>query len=133
MNEQLLRQAQAAASPKELMELAQAEQIQLDEAAAQDLFHRLHSSGELADEELDAVSGGGCGDASVGNYRRGDLVLVVEKLKCTNCGRRAFIVREEWPESKDRRSYTYDLECNSCGWGKDWHRVPESDILGRIY
>lgn len=57
----LREKALAAESATALVGLAQAEGVSLTEAQAQTLFFRLHpTEGELSDQELEAVSGGGC-------------------------------------------------------------------------
>ena len=62
---QLARAAQAATA-EELLKLARAEGVSLTEAQAEALFVRLRPpTGELTDQELDAVSGGGCYQGSV--------------------------------------------------------------------
>ena len=58
--EQLMK-ARSAKSAEELMELAKADGIEVTEEQATEQFTMLHSEGEIADEELDNVSGG-CGD-----------------------------------------------------------------------
>ena len=57
-----IKKAMAAKSPEELAALAKEYGIELTTAQAQEYFAKLHpQSGELADEELDNISGGGCG------------------------------------------------------------------------
>lgn len=58
--EQLMK-ARSAKSAEELMELAKADGIEVTEEQATEQFTMLHSEGELADNELNNVSGGGCG------------------------------------------------------------------------
>ncbi len=60
MNEELLKKAKEAKDEKELIEIAEKEGIELREEAASSIFKRLHSEGELSDDDLDSVSGGGC-------------------------------------------------------------------------
>ncbi|MCI8377020.1 MAG: hypothetical protein HFH72_00650 [Lachnospiraceae bacterium] len=59
---EMIEKAKQANSPEELLVLARENDYPLDEEGAGELFERLHSSGEISDEELDNVSGGGCGD-----------------------------------------------------------------------
>jgi hypothetical protein len=62
MNE-LIAVAKKAASPEELLALAKEEGLEITSEAAADYFAKLHPvDGELSDEELDNVSGGGCSD-----------------------------------------------------------------------
>ena len=61
LNKELLAKAKEAKTPEELMALAKENGIEMTEEEAQKSFALLHSqSGELADEELDNVAGGGC-------------------------------------------------------------------------
>ena len=57
---ELLKKAETAGSAEELLKLAKAEGVELTAEDAEEAFARLHKSGELADEELDNVSGGRC-------------------------------------------------------------------------
>lgn len=56
----LVEEARGAASAKELLALAQENGIELTEEEAEAYFEKLHRSGEMSDEELDNVAGGGC-------------------------------------------------------------------------
>ena len=60
-NEQLAK-AKAAKSAEELLALAKENGIEMTEEEANKYYADFHKEGELADEELDNVSGGGCGD-----------------------------------------------------------------------
>lgn len=61
MDQELLTKAKAAETAEELLTLAKENGIEMTEEEAQKSFALLHSqSGELADEELDNVAGGGC-------------------------------------------------------------------------
>lgn len=77
IKEELLEKAEKAKSTEELMEIAKEGGIELTEQEAQEYFDKLCSTrkhGELSDEELDNVSGGGCGNDY--EYQVGDLVWV---------------------------------------------------------
>ena len=63
----LIKLARAAKTPAELRALAEENQIALSEEQARDYFDKLNQAGALADEELDNVAGGGCGDSSGSN------------------------------------------------------------------
>ena len=58
-----LKKAETAKSMEELLELAKAEDIELTAEDAEKAFDELLKTGELADEELDNVAGGGCDDS----------------------------------------------------------------------
>lgn len=64
VSKKLLEKAQTAKSAEELLEMAKAENIELTAEEAVRAFEELHKTGEISDEELDNVSGGGCGDNS---------------------------------------------------------------------
>ena len=59
-NRELLEKAKAAKSAEELRAIAKENEVDLTEEDAAAYFSQLHKSGELSDEELDAVAGGGC-------------------------------------------------------------------------
>lgn len=61
MQEEIWQKAKTAASAEELLALAKTEGIEMTKEQAEEAFLKLHTSAELADEELDNVSGGGCG------------------------------------------------------------------------
>ena len=62
LNKELLSKAKEAKTPEELLALAKENGIEMTAEEAQKIFAQLHSqSGELADDELDNVSGGACG------------------------------------------------------------------------
>lgn len=58
---ELMQKARRAKSPDDLAALAREHGLSLSPKEAQDCFRRLHHTGELQDEELENVSGGGCG------------------------------------------------------------------------
>ena len=84
MNEEMIAKAKEAKSVEELIALAKENGIELNEEDAKMYFEQLNAKkGELSDDELDAVAGGGChaGD--------GRLVVTIEysceSWQCT-CG-----------------------------------------------
>ena len=61
MNTELIAKAKEAKSPEELMALAKENGMELTEEAASTYFNQLNPKmGELADDELDNIAGGGC-------------------------------------------------------------------------
>ena len=61
MNEEIIKKAKEAKTAEELLALAKENSIELTEDQARELFDRLHpATGELSDDELDNVAGGGC-------------------------------------------------------------------------
>ena len=63
LSKELLEKAKTATSVEELLEKASAEGVELSAGQAAKAFSELHKMGELSDEELDNVSGGGCKDS----------------------------------------------------------------------
>ena len=61
ITKELLEKAKTAKSAEELLEMAKAENIELSAEQAAKAFAELNKSGELSDEELDNVAGGGGG------------------------------------------------------------------------
>lgn len=73
---ELVEKAKAVKGVDELIKLGKENNIGLTEEDAKDIFDRLNPKlGELSDEELDNVSGGGCGRPSLG-----------ETYPCVSCG-----------------------------------------------
>ena len=60
MTDELYEKAKAAKSTEELLSLAKENGIELTEEEAAEYFTQINKSGELSDEELDNVAGGGC-------------------------------------------------------------------------
>ena len=61
LSKELIAKAKEAKSPEELLALAKENGIELTEETAKAYFEQLNPpTGELADEELDNVAGGGC-------------------------------------------------------------------------
>lgn len=61
LNKELLVKAKEAKTPEELLTLAKENGMEMTAEKAQKIFAQLHSqSGELSDDELDNVAGGGC-------------------------------------------------------------------------
>ena len=61
ISKELLEKAKTAKTAKELLAMAKAENIELTEEQAAKAFAELNKMGELSDEELDNVAGGGGG------------------------------------------------------------------------
>ena len=60
ISKELLEKAKQAKSPEELLAMAKAENIELNAEEAAQAFAKMNKNGELSDEELDNVAGGGC-------------------------------------------------------------------------
>ena len=72
ISKELLEKAKMAKTAKELLAMAKAENIELTEEQAAKAFAELNKTGELSDEELDNVAGGGCGNPP--KFHRNDRV-----------------------------------------------------------
>ena len=83
--EELLLKVKTVKSTEELIVLAKENGIEMTEESAQAYFEQLNKKGELADDELDNVAGGGC-------YEIGGDRLVVTTInscgrwRCKDCG-----------------------------------------------
>ena len=83
-NAEMIQKAKGAKSANELLELAKAEGINITTDEAATYFTQLNpKSGELDDDELDNVSGGGC-LSDIPLYRDYSMV---QEFFCTNCFR----------------------------------------------
>jgi len=95
-NEEAIAKAKQAKSVEELLTLAKESGVEMTAEQAQEYYTQLHpKSGELADDELDNVAGGGCHDLGNGNlivtpcyscdfWKLNTVVLDVPKI-CSNC------------------------------------------------
>ena len=57
---ELMEKAQTAKTPEELLALAKEMEVEMSSQEAEETFALLNKKGELSDEELDNVAGGGC-------------------------------------------------------------------------
>ena len=73
-SKELIEKAKTAKTAEELIEFAKVVNIELAAEEAAKYFAKLNASGELSDEELDNVAGGGCGDPGPFRYEVGDYV-----------------------------------------------------------
>ena len=76
---ELIAKAKTAKTAEELLELAKASNVELTAEEAQTYFTQLNAKGVVADDELDAVAGGGCG-VGVGSH-----VKFIDGTKCPKC------------------------------------------------
>lgn len=59
---EMIEKAKSAKNAEELAKMAKDAGMELSAEEAEKAFAELHKSGELSDDELDNVAGGGCGD-----------------------------------------------------------------------
>lgn len=99
MHQELITKAKAAKSVEELLELAKASNVELSEEQAKEYFAKLNpTKGELSDDELDDVSGGGCGESKT-KY-------------CPNCNSELRMMSE----GTGNFSMKFYYLCDSCGY-----------------
>ena len=99
MNQELIIKAKAAKSVEELLELAKASNVELSEEQAKEYFAKLNpTKGELSDDELNDVSGGGCGESKT-KY-------------CPNCNSELRMISE----GTGNFSMKFYYLCDSCGY-----------------
>ena len=87
---EMIEKAKAAKSAEELLEVAKANGVEMTADEAATYFAQLNpQSGELDDDDLDAVAGGGCGaseEASAPVAKNGDTVQMTNGATCKRCG-----------------------------------------------
>ena len=89
-DEEFIAKAKQANSVEELMALAKENDYPLNEKDAEIYFEKLHKTGELSDDELGNVAGGGCRPNRC-KFCGGDLDAVKSRssfktLCCPYCG-----------------------------------------------
>ncbi|MGN1099254.1 MAG: hypothetical protein ACI4S9_02830 [Christensenellales bacterium] len=77
---EMLEEAKTAKSVEELLEMANAEHIELTAEEAAKAFAELNKTGELSDEELDNVAGGCSSYSPSGNARSRDEVVFLYEV-----------------------------------------------------
>lgn len=125
--EEMLKKAKGVKSAEELLTLAKENNVEMTAEEAAGFFAKLNPTmGELSDDELDAVAGGGCAEPAP-EYKEGDIVALVSK-RCPDCNGSVFKITYVVKEST--RMSDYWLECSHCGLTATtaW----KSDIAGRI-
>ena len=75
LSKELLEKAKQAKTAEELLAIAKAENVELTEEEAAKAFAELNKTGEISDEELDNVAGGGC-------YSDGGRLKTTSGYKC---------------------------------------------------
>ncbi len=79
-----IEKVKAARSPKELLSLAKESGLELSEEQANAYFDKLNKSGDLSDDELTDVSGGGCRNKHPHEVSSNDTC---DNWICKNCGK----------------------------------------------
>ena len=103
MNKEIISKAREAESAEELLAMAKENDIELTGEQAKEYYDRLHASGELADDELDSVSGG-CDKIGLGNV-------------CPKCGSRDYYGTDEYYfwTYRGMPMKKYYKQCKDCG------------------
>ena len=113
---ELIAKARAAKSAEELFELAKANEMEITEEDAKLYFAQLNANDAVADDELDAVAGGGScpgGDDeepdSNDALRPGYAVRVTDGSRCSGC-------ESDWGFTKalSPSDTTVGVFCNNC-------------------
>lgn len=103
MQQELIQKARHCKSIQKLLALAQENGVEITEEQAKDIFAKLNpANGEIADEELDNVSGG-CGYEP----EQPDESQVISYIPCPSCGHNRWFVI--WAENPCL------LKCTNCG------------------
>ena len=108
-NAEMIEKAKTVKSAEELLELAKANGVEMTADEAATYFTQLNpKSGELDDDDLDAVAGGGCGGSDNDNpaVGVGDTVQITSGETCSTCGGKIGIVRQ--------RKLRFYIGCNKC-------------------
>lgn len=122
-NKTLFEQAKSAKSAKELFDIAKTAGVEMSEEHAEHLFAQFNRSGELADEELDSVAGGGCKTEEtspyVGRRFRFKSNKAIGLGICRHCGSEIFVVTQDFTNSYFFAGHESEKglrgECAQCG------------------
>lgn len=108
---EMIEKAKAAKSAAELLTLAKENGIDLSEAEAVDAFAKFNKSGEISDDELDNISGGGCGDEAgdTQKYANGTQVT----YKTGSYKPTMTVIKAQL--NPIANSWSYTLQCNDDG------------------
>ena len=117
---EMIEKAKAAKSAEELLELAKANGVEMTADEAATYFAQLNpKSGELDDDDLDAVAGGasGCGKTQIND---GTMVRVINGKKCPNCG------GTEGIYVNSAYNCPFMVGCTGCNKGDSYHSIISS-------
>lgn len=121
--EELVLKAKESKTAQELMAFAKENDFEMTEESAEAYFEQIHKTGELSDDELDNVSGGGC-------YASDGRLIVTcghgcKKWVCEKCGYGLQYVRQFTYHGTTKYYYTDWAHCfTGCGYAycpeEDW-------------
>ena len=88
LTKEMLTKAKETKTVEELVALAKENAIELTFEEAEEHFARLHKSGELSDDELDNVAGGGCSRTYETCDKCGSANIRITQIscRCLDCG-----------------------------------------------
>ena len=107
-SKELIEKAKTAKTAEELLAMAKAEGFELPEGEAKTVFSKLNKTGELSDEELNNVSGGG-GSGDEPLFAVGQWVYV----RATNAA--ALILENLGKQGSTFPEFKYKIEVNDTG------------------
>ena len=114
---EMIEKAKAAKSAEELLALAKENNVEMTADEAKTCFAQLNpKSGELDDDDLDAVSGGagGCGDPTNKDLFPEGSKMRRKKGPCV-CGNNVWIAKHSWDVTARRECIS--PTCSTCGRG----------------
>ena len=93
---EIITKAKTAKTVEELIAIAKDNNVELTEEEAKTYFEQLHANGAVTDDDLELVSGGGCGDTEEDSeadtgYEEGDVVRFFDGTQCS-CGSKTAMV-----------------------------------------
>ena len=126
---EMIQEAKAAKTVEELLNMAKDYNIEMTAEEAADYYEQLHApTGELDDDELDNVAGGGCGTPKKwGFYNGQEVIIPAQGLRsvqcCCNCSytRRnnglnfSGVIWFEEFKSGQKGSDAWEIMCEVCG------------------
>ena len=108
---EMIEKAKIAKSAEELLALAKENNVEMTADEAATYFAQLNpKSGELDDDDLDAVAGGACADSNDNDNPAvgvGDTVQITSWETCSSCGSNIGIV-------SIKHSSGYCIKCKEC-------------------
>lgn len=128
MDKELVKKAKEAKNVEELLSLAEENKIELSREKAQEFFSQLHKEGEIVDDELLSVSGGGCSEVEWvkgAKYKRGQIVKMRRSTSYGSSiggGWCRYCALSDNAEIIDSSSYGYygypyyKVRCTGCGY-----------------
>ena len=114
---EIINRAKNAKSAEEILELAKTNGVEITEEEAKAYFAQLYANGAVADDELDAVVGGGSCPSkeplTVQDLPVGSLVEVLNGNYCPGCGGKYGVSQILHPPHPER-GYTVLILCTKC-------------------